>query len=232
VRQIVPDVYLIQGLRVSNVYLLVTGDEWVVVDSGTAGDAGRIAEEIQQGGFALSSLRAIVLTHAHSDHTGSLLPLVRLSGAAVWAHQEEVPYVQKEYPLPAASPVMQFLLRLSDRFLSGRAAPVVDKILFDGERLSALEGLQVIHTPGHTPGSICLYQPERKLLFCGDTLFNVHPVTGKKGLRPAIRLASADMEQVHASLHKLAALDIETLFPGHGDPILEGAGDRIRSLIP
>jgi hydroxyacylglutathione hydrolase len=230
-RQIVPDVYLIEGLRSSHVYVIVTDGKLVLVDSGTAADADRIVHDIQQGGFPLSALQAIVLTHAHSDHTGSLSALIQRSQAAVWAHRSEVPYVQREQTLPAASPVMRLLLWLGDRLSARQPAPVVDRALEDGEHLELLGGLQVIHTPGHTPGSICLYQPERKLLFCGDTMFNVHPITGKQGLRPAIRMASCDMKQVYSSLRRLTELEIEMLCPGHGEPILSSAGEQIKELI-
>jgi len=230
-RQIVPGVYLVEGLRISHVYAIVTCDKLILVDSATANDAGRIVQEIEQAGFALSDLQAIAITHAHSDHTGSLSELVRRSGAGIWAHRAEVPYVQKERPMPAASPVMRLMFRLSDRLAPGQTAPVVSRVLEDGEQIEALGGLEVIHTPGHTPGSICLYAPAHKLLFCGDALFNVHPLTGQKGLRPAIRLPSCDMDQVHASLHKLAEIEIEVLCPGHGEPILSGAGEQIRALI-
>ena len=229
-RQIVPNVYLIEGPRISHVYVVITGDKLVLIDSATANDAERIVQEIEQAGLAICDLRAIVITHAHSDHVGSLSELVRRSGAEVWAHRDEIPYVQKERPMPAASPVMRLMFRLSDRLPAGQTAPVVNRALEDGERIEGLGG-KVIHTPGHTPGSICLYVPTHKLLFCGDALFNIHPLTGQKGLRPAIRLPSCDMEQVYASLHKLAEMEIEVLCPGHGEPILSGAGEQIRALI-
>lgn len=227
-RQIVPDVYLIEGLRISHIYVVVTGDRLILVDSATTNDADRIVQEIEQAGFAISDLEAVVITHAHSDHVGSLSELVRRSGAEVWAHRDEIPYVQKEQPMPAASLVMRLMFRLSNRRPSTQTAPVVNRALEDGEKIGTL---QVIHTPGHTPGSICLYAPAHKLLFCGDAMFNVHPLTGRKGLRPAIRLPSCDMDQVYTSLHKLAEIEIEILCPGHGEPIVAGAGEQIRALI-
>jgi len=230
-RQIVPGVYLIEGLRISHVYVIVTDDKLILVDSATANDADRIVHEIEQASFAISDLQAIIITHAHSDHIGSLSELVRRSGAEVWAHRAEVPFVQKKEPMPAASPVMRLLFRLSDRLAAGQTAPVVHRALEDGERIEALGGLRVVHTPGHTPGSICLYAPAHKLLFCGDAMFNVHPLTGRKGLRPAIRLPSCDMEQVRASVHRLTELEVEILCPGHGEPILSGAGEQIKALV-
>jgi glyoxylase-like metal-dependent hydrolase (beta-lactamase superfamily II) len=230
-RQIIPDVYLIEGLRGCHVYLLVTGKDLVLVDSGTAGGADRIVTEVQAGGFSASDLRSIVLTHAHGDHTGNVVELVRRSGAQVLAHRAEVPYIERTESLPAASVLLRLLFWLSDRLMLRQATCTVDRSLEDGDVIEALGGLQVIHTPGHTPGSICLYQPDRQLLCCGDALFNVNPMTGRGGLQLAIPLFSTDMAQVRSSAHKLAALPISVLCPGHGEPILQGAVEQIRLLL-
>jgi glyoxylase-like metal-dependent hydrolase (beta-lactamase superfamily II) len=115
--------------------------------------------------------------------------------------------------------------------MSGPPSCRVTKALEDGETVEELGGLQVIHTPGHTPGSICLYQPGRRILFCGDFLFNVHPLTGRGGLRFSIPQFSVDAEQARESVQRLLELPIEMLCFGHREPILEGAGERIRELL-
>ena len=94
---------------------------------------------------------------------------------------------------------------------------VPDTILHDGDRIGSL---RVIHTPGHTPGGICLYDPEAKLLFSGDTVF-----TG--GSFGRYDFPGGDRKALGASIERLAALDVEGLYPGHGEPALRGGGRHI-----
>jgi glyoxylase-like metal-dependent hydrolase (beta-lactamase superfamily II) len=229
-QRVVEDVYLLEGERGSNVYLLVSDGMLALVDTGAAGAAARITDRLQTGGYALLDLRCIVLTHAHADHTGGAADLARRSGARVLAHRDEVPFVQQEVSLPAASPLAGLLNRLGDRFL--RAEPcAVSEVLEDGQWLTSLGGLKVLHTPGHTPGSLCLYHPGRRILFCGDALFNANPLTGRAGLRLPLPLVTVDQAQALESVRRLSTLPVEVLCPGHGEPILSGAGERVRALI-
>ena len=229
--QVVPDVYLLEGLRVSNVYLLTGNDHWTLIDSGLRGDANTITSQLRDAGFPVAKLRAIVLTHAHGDHAGGALELAQRSGASVCAHQAEVPYVERKQMLPAASAWQRGLNWVSDRLVFRGAPCPVARALTEGDAIDALGGLRVIHTPGHTPGSICLFQPERHILFCGDLFFNRHPLTGQKGLRLAIPLVSFDLARVRQSARKVAALPVETLCPGHGKPIVHAARDAMASLL-
>lgn len=231
-RQIVPDVYLMEGLRgdSGNVYLLASGEGLTLVDSGTAGAADQMVDQLREAGYVLSDLQAIVLTHFHSDHTGNAAELARRSGAEVYAHRDDVPYIERTERPPYGSLFQRVLNWLGDRML--KPVPCkVDQVLQGGDVIEALGGLQVIHTPGHTPGSIALYQPERQILFCGDVLFNKHPMTGEKGLRLSLPLFTLDEAQVRESARKLAALPVEVLCCGHGEPVLEGAGERIWALL-
>jgi glyoxylase-like metal-dependent hydrolase (beta-lactamase superfamily II) len=202
-----------------------------LVDSGLPGAADQIAAQLQEKGHPLSNLQAIVLTHSHADHTGGAAELARRSGAQIMAHQDEVPYIEQTAPLPFGSLLKRLSNWLGDRLLFKRAPCKVDRALQDGDVIETLGGLQVIHTPGHTPGSIALYQPEGRILFCGDAFFNRNPLTGKKGLQLSIPLFTLDVAQMRESARRLAALPVEVLCFGHGEPILRGAGDRLRVLL-
>jgi glyoxylase-like metal-dependent hydrolase (beta-lactamase superfamily II) len=83
----------------------------------------------------------------------------------------------------------------------------------------------VIHVPGHTPGSIALYQPERQILFCGDVFFHDNP---KKGLQVSPPIVSVDVARARESARKLAALPVKTLCVSHGEVILEDAATVMR----
>jgi glyoxylase-like metal-dependent hydrolase (beta-lactamase superfamily II) len=98
----------------------------------------------------------------------------------------------------------------------------VDRELADGDEIDALGGMRVVHTPGHTPGSICLYCPQRRLLFTGDTAANIFR------LRPGLGWFTEDAARAKESIRKLAALDFETVFFGHGRPIQKDAALRFR----
>ncbi len=230
-RQVVSNVYLMEELSGANVYLLVSDEGLALVDGGMTGSADPIAAQLQEAGFALSNLQIIALTHAHGDHTGGAAELARRSGAHVLAHRDEVPYVEQTEPLPAASVIRRLLFRLTDRILFRLSPCQVDRAVDEGDVIEPLGGMRVIHTPGHTPGSMCLYQPERKILFCGDALFNANPMTGGPGLRLPIRLFTLDSAQARDSVGKLAELAVETLCCGHGEPILDGASERMRALL-
>jgi glyoxylase-like metal-dependent hydrolase (beta-lactamase superfamily II) len=229
-RQVLPNIYLVEGLRVAHVYVLTSEEGLTLIDSGTSGEAGKIAKQIEVGGYALSDIRAIVITHAHSDHTGCVVELARRSGAQVLAHRDEIPYLERTASLPYKALAQRLLFGLGGLLMRATPCPV-SRALLDGDTVEALGGLQVIHVPGHTPGSIALYQPERRVLFCGDAIFNQLPVGGKQGVRFPPAIVCVDLSQARASTRKLAALPTEVVCFGHGEPILERAGARMRAAL-
>ncbi len=143
-------------------------------------------------------LSLIVLTHGHMDHIECLADLAARTGAEVTIHALDA-------------------LMLSDPTLSGatlfgysQAPTTPGRLLSDGDEVSLPDAdlkFTVLHTPGHTPGSICLLAPN--VLFSGDTLF-----AGSIG---RMDLPGGDEEQMEASLHRLLELpDTTTVYPGHG----------------
>jgi len=229
-RQITPGIFLLEGLRVANVYLLVSPEGLTLVDCGVPGEAGKIIGQITKAGYAVTDLRQVIITHAHNDHTGSLKEIIRLSGAKVVAHQDEVPYLARTAKVQPGSRLQSFLFWLSAKLMPGPSAVTVDIALEDGQSVPGTGGFIVVYTPGHTPGSLCLYHPERRILICGDAIINKHPLTGKKGLRESLATFSVNPAQMRESIRKLAALDVQVLLSGHGEPVLEKAGEKIREL--
>lgn len=230
-REIVPGVWLMDGLRGGNVYGVASSSGLTLVDTGLASEVGEIVAQLEDAGYGMTELDKIVLTHAHGDHTGGAAKLAQRSGAEVIAHRDELPYIEQTEPLRPPSLIGRLMNWLGSHLVFRTPPCEVDRAVEEGEVIEALGGLEVVHTPGHTPGSICLYQREQRILFCGDVLFNADPMTGRPGLDFPIRMVSVDNAQARESVERLAELPIDVLCCGHGEPILQGANERIEALL-
>ncbi len=230
-RRIALDVFKVEGLAGSNVYALAVDGGVALIDSGTPGAAGHILSQLPLAGYGTADLRAIVLTHAHFDHTGSAAELAKRTGAEVLAHRSEVPYVEGGDPLPYTSWLQRAGMGLADAMVGNSRCCTVTRTLDDGEVLPALGDLQVLHTPGHTPGSICLYQPTGQVLFSGDLLVHSRRFSAHAALRLSYPQFSVDPAAAQRSLRRLLGLPIRVLCCGHGEPVVHGAGEQLRALL-
>jgi len=204
-RVLIPETY-------GNAYVVVRGGRAVIVDTGIPGKAQAILNALQKAGLSPSSVEAIVLTHFHLDHSGSAEELRAATGAKVYVHEADAPYLQGLQPPPFPKEAPRETLEAYRLFKPVRP----DSLLKDGDEVA---GLRVIHIPGHTPGSIALY--DGTLLFSGDTL-NVRE--GRvQGPPPQY---TADMGQAIASVRKLLSLKFDVLLPGHGDPVVGRASEK------
>jgi glyoxylase-like metal-dependent hydrolase (beta-lactamase superfamily II) len=226
------DVHMIKDVGPALAYLLAAQGELTLIDTGLVIRMDKVIAGIERAGYTVSDLRVIVLTHYHHDHVGCAAKLSQLSGAKIAAHQDEVVYITREEKLPAKSLVKRVLFWLFDRVALWVWDPKhethikkVDLPLKEGDIVQALGGLQVLHVPGHTPGSIALYHPTRQMLFCGDTLTN----RGK--IRCSPWHASVNVNQARHSARKLTGYPVEVAYFGHGDPILEQAGCKIKKAV-
>ena len=228
-KEVIPGVFMMEGLLGANVYLLLSNKGAVLVDSGIRADADKILAQVAQAGYS-TSIKSILLTHFHGDHAGGAAKLSKLWGAQVMAHKEDAPFITQPASIPAFSGLKQ-LVNWIGANVALRSSCKVDRLLEDGDRIDALDGSVIIHTPGHTAGSISLYQPERQILFCADAIFNQNPATQKPGMRLPLRLISVDNAQALQSVRKLASLPIKVICFGHGEPVVEGAREQIERLL-
>ncbi|MFO7944303.1 MAG: MBL fold metallo-hydrolase [Anaerolineales bacterium] len=230
-RRIAKDLYQLESIPICNVYLLDVEDGYYLVDSGLFGYAEAIREELEREGCPLSNLKGILHTHGHGDHIGNSPALAERSGAPAMGHEADLPFFQKSPDLPAKSTFQRTLLRLADRFLFRQPPLIVDVFPEEGQEIPSSRGWEVLHTPGHTPGSISFYQPEHGLLLCGDALFNQHPATRVRGLRLPLPLISVDSRTARASVQKLARLDLKIICPGHGFPLTDNLSRKLEQLL-
>jgi glyoxylase-like metal-dependent hydrolase (beta-lactamase superfamily II) len=196
----------VEGLRVGNAYLVRGTDGLLLVDSGTPGSAKRILASIARIGGTPGDLRYIVLTHWHLDHVGRSAELQRQTGAQVAIHALDAGVLSGRERPPKGRLAMAALERL---MRLERPAP---DILLDGGETIA--GLEVVHMPGHTEGSIVLRRDDG-VLFSGDALIadrhgRVRDPDPSLALDPALALTSAA---------RIRALPHTLLLAGHGAPV-------------
>lgn len=162
-----PGIHQLPGLRWANAYLLVEDQGLTLIDSGTPGDGRKILRYIRSIGRDPAELARVVLTHSHPDHTGLLEGLARRTGASITVHQADTRQTAKSGGLRLHYPAQPPSFGWDIPFLHRIPA---HQVIEDGQVLPILDGLQVMHTPGHTPGSVCFYLADQAVLFTGDTL--------------------------------------------------------------
>ncbi|MGN6578111.1 MAG: MBL fold metallo-hydrolase [Nocardioides sp.] len=177
-------------------YVLVRGREAALVDCGFGSRVDEIGAVLGAAGTGWDRVRHILITHAHGDHFGGLTEVTaRAPGAALYAGAADTKSFGKWWPFH----------------------PVAD--------CREIFGLQVIGTPGHTPGHIAVFDTESRVLVAGDAL-----TTTITGLEGPMREFTVDMQTAEASVRKLAALDPRVILVGHGPPVQRDAAAQLRRL--
>jgi glyoxylase-like metal-dependent hydrolase (beta-lactamase superfamily II) len=202
--ELAPNIHAVR-LR-SCIGYLITEERLTLIDAGLPGSRRPLERYLRSIGRSLDELDRIILTHGHLDHAGGVRELAA-NGAQVLMHPDDLAGVKR---------TLRDVLRLRTRgsllhFLTphhGATAPVVH-----GEVLPVLDGLTVVHTPGHTPGSICLWLERERILFTGDAL---QVVRGK--LSYASSFFSHDYAAARTVVARLAELDPAVIALAHYPP--------------
>lgn len=177
-------------------YVLERGGEGIIVDTGVEGSEGQIEGTLALLDLGWGDVGHVILTHLHPDHVGSLdAVMVNAASAAGYAGEADI---------------------------SGIPSPRALTAVGDGDNVFDLE---IIETPGHTPGSISILEPVGGLLLAGDALNGTDG--GVSGANPQF---SPDMTSADESVRKLAGFTFDAVVFGHGEPVIGGADAQVAAL--
>ena len=227
-----------------NVYLIEGTKGNLLIDTGwnAPGTYSALSEELKNYGFEAKGITHIVITHIHPDHYGLSGRIKQISGAEIMLSEIDAKFIDSRYIN------MDPLLNEMRKFFHSHGIPNDDIIKFSETSLPARQFVmpvepdvrlkagkkvsmppfefKVFETPGHSSGHICLYEPSRKLLFCGDHILpeitpNIafHPQSGENPLAEYLE-----------SLKELMKLEVNLVFPGHG-PAFSGFRGRVEELL-
>jgi glyoxylase-like metal-dependent hydrolase (beta-lactamase superfamily II) len=228
----------------TNAYLIDGSEGNLLIDTGwnTPEAFSALGEELKSNGFDFSDISQIVITHLHPDHYGLAGRIRELSGAKLALSEIEARLLDRRYVnMSILVEEVSHLLRahgtpqseLSQ--LSQASMPVRELVIPAKPDIKLKAGQKVsmnpfefkaLLTPGHSPGHICLYEPERKFLFTGDHI--LPDITPNVGLHP--QSGANPLGDYINSLKSLTELEVSFVFPGHGS-VFSGLGQRIDVLL-
>jgi glyoxylase-like metal-dependent hydrolase (beta-lactamase superfamily II) len=214
-------VYCIESAGSARVYF-VGAPEFTLIDAGMPDKADQILSALANIGVQPLHVKRIILTHHHYDHVGSLWELKRRTGAQIIAHHRDADYIdgkrQRRAPRQFSGRVVYGLMNL----FGARNVPgiEVDRRVGDGDTIG---GFTVLHTPGHTPGHICLLR--NGYLFSGDLL------TAKASeFSETPHVFTADVPTSRESIRRVAQMEFEAILSSHHPPVVFGATEKMHAL--
>jgi len=227
-----------------NVYVVEGEESNLLIDTGwnTPEAFNALKDGLRGSGFSFKDINQIVVTHVHPDHYGLAGRVTQLSGAKLAVHEAEIALIDSRYVNfdnllkemetylhhhgvpPRELPSLQ----KASLWVKDLVIPVLPEIsLKGGEQITtgSIE-LEVLHTPGHSIGHICLYEPNRKFLFSGDHILS--EITPHIGLHP--QSAENPLGDFINSLKKIEKLEVNFVFPGHGSAF-SGLRQKVRQIL-
>ena len=236
--EITEKVHTVEDVYGSNVVLLLD-TEITVVDTGFPGNGKKILDYIRDIGRQTEDIKRILITHFHFDHSGSALEIHNLTGASIIAHKDEVIKNNDGTLLlrkgeESEPPPLWYKLALRATGL-GRKSPKkparelhdtpVHETVSHGDVIPGLGGVSIIHSPGHTPGSISPFVSDPKIIFLGDSVIN-----NIDRLSRPLMWDRSKRRTLDKSLQELRELDAAIACFGHGPVLTEDVMTKIRGL--
>lgn len=219
--EVLPQLHMFR-FPIGQAYLWRDGADLTLIDAGDIDAAAAIEDAVHGLGMDPAAISRIVITHGHRDHYGAAQELADRYGAEILAHHLDAPAIRGEQRIP--DPVLLDWERpLYERALTVPAAPPtrVDHELADGDELPFGGGARVVHSPGHTAGSVAVHLPHHGVLFTGDCVAGVGQVM--------LGVFNTDRAEALVSFRRLAALAPSTVCFGHGDPLDVDAAAVLRA---
>ncbi|AEG60744.1 MBL fold metallo-hydrolase [Desulforamulus ruminis] len=230
-KEVTPDIQVLQ-FTIVNAFLIGTPghsvNDWVLVDTGLENSADFILKSAEKRFGQGSRPKAIVLTHGHFDHVGSVLKLSSEWDVSVYAHELEIPYItgNKDYPLADPTVSNGLVAKMSPTFphtsinLGFRAVALPT----DGT-IPGMPGWKWIHTPGHTEGHVSLFREKDRVLLPADAFTTVKQeslmsvLTQNEQISGPPSYLTTDWKKAESSVKRLMDLQPSLVIPSHGQPM-------------
>lgn len=232
--QLAPSLHRI-GSDMVNVYLIATDDGVTLIDAGIPGQWDDLVAELESMARSVDDIKGVVLTHADSDHVGFAERLRTGHGIPVYVHEADAAQARGEVKVKNPSwGKIKFGPTLSFLWYAGRrgglkVTPVQEvRTVTDGDVLDLPGRPRIVHSPGHSPGSIAVHSEEVDALFVGDAMTTRHVLTGVEGPQPAP--FTLDQDQAMASLRGWSDIEARWVLPGHGYPWDEGVEKAVSAI--
>lgn len=222
--EVIPGVFQVTH-RGANI-LVIAEQKITLVDTGLRESASLIMDFIRHIGRSPEEVELVILTHNHIDHMGGMAEIKKNTGARVAIHNADIG--ERTHPPAADSRYREPLSILKSKLQSvfSVLSDDVDIVLEGSEVLNCLGGLEVIHTPGHTPGSISLYSRHHRMMITGDLIRK-----RRNTLMLPPRMVSSNLAENRESVRKLTGYEFDILCFGHGLPLYREAMSRVDDLL-